>query len=251
MFKKRSDKKELMDDLQIDEPSLEKNLKEIEFTNRWLGSRKTLIRALEILYKSDKQKFQDCNFVLADLGCGSGDLLRVIRAWAGSKQLKLQLIGIDANPFMINYARSKSELSDFIQYQQHDVLSAEFKKLQFDIITLNSFCHHFNNDELPQLLMQLQQQCKLAIIINDLHRHWLPFFGIKWLSFLGNFSSLAQHDGPLSILRAFKKNELDKIMQQASIKSYRIIWKWLFRWQVIICCKNSKQGTYHDCDNKN
>jgi ubiquinone/menaquinone biosynthesis C-methylase UbiE len=230
VFEKRCEEPELMDDFSLATDELRRNLDEIEQLNDWVGSKRLLIRALEKIH----QKYPQQPLVIADLCCGSGDLLRCIRQWALDKHIDVQLIGIDANSCMVNYAAEKSNAADNISYQKMDIFSPEFKRYQFDIATINSSCHHFNNAELTQLFNQLAKQAKLAVVINDLHRHWLSYFSIKWLTKCFSYSSLSRHDGPLSVLRAFRKTELRQLLHAAGIKKYEIHWRWIFRWEVII-----------------
>jgi 2-polyprenyl-3-methyl-5-hydroxy-6-metoxy-1,4-benzoquinol methylase len=75
---------------------------------------------------------------------------------------------------MLNYALDKSNNFPDITYRVSDILSDQFKKTKFDVVSLNAVCHHLDNKTLVSLLKQLSQQTRLAIIINDLHRHWLP-----------------------------------------------------------------------------
>jgi ubiquinone/menaquinone biosynthesis C-methylase UbiE len=237
VFSKRSDQTELMDDLSLNNDDLRTNLNELEVLNRWVGSKKLLIGALEKVYHNYNHRFEKQKIVIADLCCGSGDLLRTMNDWATTKQLSIELMGIDANPFMIQFASEKSDKSILgtpIQYKVLDIFSSEFKQLRFDIVTINSSCHHFNDTLLLQLFNQLKKQTRLAIIINDLHRHWISYFSIKWLSKLLHFSYLAQHDAPLSVMRAFRKNELIHLFHLAQIHSYEIHWRLLFRWEMII-----------------
>ncbi|MDF2530091.1 MAG: SAM-dependent methyltransferase [Gammaproteobacteria bacterium] len=155
-------------------------------------------------------------------------------AWAESKRIIVDLHGLDINPFMIEQAQAQSKTSPGIHYKAIDVFSTEFSTLHFDIITMNSFCHHLNNSEMIKALVQLSRQARVAIIINDLQRHRISYYAIKWLAKCLNFSKLAQHDGPLSVLRAFRKQELVNILKQANIHHYSISWRLLFRWQVIV-----------------
>ncbi len=236
MFSKRSTQKELMDDFSLNDEMLRKNLKELESTNHWLGSKKTLICALNFLYKRHTYYFNNNDLIIGDLGCGSGDLLKTIYRWGKSKRINSKLIGIDVNEFILSYAKNNLKQYPTIHFEQMNILSHDFKKSKYDIITLNSFCHHFTDSELIVLIEQLVEQNRLAIIINDLHRHVIPYITIKYLSKIFNFSYLAQHDGPLSVLRAFQKKDLLNILAKANVKSYIIRWVWPFRWQIIIDC---------------
>jgi 2-polyprenyl-3-methyl-5-hydroxy-6-metoxy-1,4-benzoquinol methylase len=258
MFRFRSTQTELMDNLELNEAALISNLDEIEMTNRWFGSIRNIISALNHIYKNYDDVFGKSEVVIADLGCGSGDLLRAIAKWAAHKQIKIKLIGFDANACVLNCAVEKSHQYPNIEYHKYNILSSDFKTMQFDITTLNSFCHHLDDATLIKLLSQLQKQSNLAVIINDLHRHWLPYWSIKLISKWLNFSYLAQHDGPLSVLKAFKKKELislahsiklasnESAKPNTTVPSFFIRWSWAFRWQIIMWCSVIKQGKNHD-----
>jgi hypothetical protein len=45
---------------------------------------------------------------------------------------------------------------------------------------------------------------------------------------------MSREDGLVSILRGFKKNELEEFSKKLSLKNYTIRWKWAFRYQWII-----------------
>jgi len=234
MFDERSDKKELVDDLALDDSALGKNLEELEAVNRWLGGRTTLISALDKVYRKHSSTLENKTVTIADLGCGGGDLLRATHVWARAKHLKVNLIGIDANPFMVRYALQKSQADGAIRFMTLNVFCDAFKTMRIDIACLNTFCHHLGDPDLVTLLKQLRQQTSTAIIVNDLHRHWIAYLSIKWISRLLNFSYLARHDGPLSVLRAFRKCELIKLIKLAKVDSYQIRWHWAFRWEMIL-----------------
>lgn len=227
-----------MDDLSLCGDELLANLDELEKLNAWFGSNKLLLRSLNRIYTTHAAIFRSRNIVIGDLGCGGGDLLRMINQWATAKGITVELIGIDANPFMIEYAAKKSRAFPAIRYQQLDIFAPEFERLQFDIVTINSICHHFDNASIIALLGNIERQTRVAIVINDLHRHWISYFAFKCLSSIFRFSQLAQHDGALSILRAFQRQELANLLHAANIKSYQLHWRWAFRWEAIIWLTN-------------
>lgn len=241
MFRNRSEQVELMDDLSLDNAELEKNLSELVKFNALFGSVKVYINALHKVYLKYTTKFKNHKLIIADLGCGSGDLLHAASAWLLTKKIDVQLIGIDANLSMIRKAQMLFNQSA-IRYQVMDIFSDEFAKLQFDIVSLNSITHHFNDISLIRILTQLMKQTRLAIIINDLHRHPISYIFVKNFVKLLKLSFLAQHDAPLSVLRAFKKQELINILNRCQVKSFQIQWKWPFRWQIIIWLEKNKES---------
>jgi 2-polyprenyl-3-methyl-5-hydroxy-6-metoxy-1,4-benzoquinol methylase len=233
-FSRRSTQTELTDDLTLEGDASIKNMQELEAVNYWLGGKATLISAFNKIYQKYPHSFKNRKTVIADLGCGGGDLLRDIRDWAKDKELNVDLIGIDANPSTIKCAVKNTREFNDIQFKTANVLSGDVNTIQFDVVCLNSFCHHLSDLALVALLKQLNKQTSIAIVINDLHRHWFAYLSIKWLAQLLNFSYLSKHDGPMSVLRAFQKHELVDFLKLANIDCYQIRWRWAFRWEIII-----------------
>ena len=76
------------------------------------------------------------------------------------------------------------------------------------------------------------------MIINDLHRHPLALLLFKMTSPILFPNRLVQHDGLVSIRKAFTHDELIALLQQSGLKpsQYAIKWKWAFRWLVEMNC---------------
>jgi hypothetical protein len=121
-----------------------------------------------------------------------------------------------------------------LRYRVSDIFSDEFRQRRYDIITASLFCHHFTDEALMRLFRQWHEQARLAVLINDLQRHWFAYYGIKSLTTLLSRSELIKHDGPLSVLRAFRRQELERLLAQAGIERYELRWRWAFRYQLII-----------------
>src|SRR5688572_19567181 len=232
MFKKRSEEIELMDDLQLSNDDLRRNLDELETINYWLGGHKVVLQALQKLLPQLRELNRP--ITVADVGCGGGDMLRAVAKWGKKQGLEMKLTGVDANAFMLNYASPKCHQFNNIQFQQSDIFSAEFQRLKFDILTCSLFCHHFSDESLIQLLKQLYKQAGTAVIINDLERNPVAYYSIKALTQAFSKSYLVKNDAPLSVLRAFRKSELESILQKAGITNYRLKWLWAFRWQLVL-----------------
>jgi ubiquinone/menaquinone biosynthesis C-methylase UbiE len=157
-----------------------------------------------------------------------------VARWAQRQQLKVALTGIDANDFMVNYAREKCGGYPNIRIVQENIYRPDFQKRRFDVIICSLFCHHFTSEELETMWQQLYRQADRAVIINDLHRHPLAYYSIKWLTKLFSGSYLVKNDAPLSVLRAFRKSEIKEILTKSDINKYQLRWQWAFRWQLIM-----------------
>jgi SAM-dependent methyltransferase len=230
-FSRRATEEELMDDLSLASDALRQNLDELETINTWLGGYAPVLDALERLRP---QLLPGRPLRLADLGSGGGDTLRHIARWARRRQLPVALVGIDANPFMLRYAADKAQNYPEISFQQHDIFSEQFRQQPFDVLTCSLFCHHFSDEALVKMLASWQQQAGVAVIINDLHRHPLAYYSIRWLTRLFRGSHLVQNDAPLSVARAFTRPDWQLLLQRAGITRYSLRWRWAFRWQLVL-----------------
>jgi 2-polyprenyl-3-methyl-5-hydroxy-6-metoxy-1,4-benzoquinol methylase len=235
MFDKRSNEKEIMDDLSFEGADMDQALRELEFINKWLGGNTLTTSGLEeIIQTSGSSINKHAPLTIADLGCGSGDMLRQIAGWATKASVPVALTGIDANTYIINVAREKSLAYPEIDYKASNIFSEEFKRMRYDIITCTLFTHHFDDASLIRLFSQLKHQANKAILINDLHRHPLAYHSIHWLTAVFSRSPMVKNDAKLSVLRAFSKKDWQVILAKAGITNYDIRWCWAFRWKLII-----------------
>ena len=113
-----------------------------------------------------------------------------------------------------------------------DIFSEEFKKLGYDIILCTLFLHHFKDDQLTSFLKPTLHNAKKGVVVNDLHRHRLAYYLFKIIGlFIKN--KMVREDGLTSILRAFKRKDLERISNELKAKA-TIQWKWAFRYQWIL-----------------
>jgi 2-polyprenyl-3-methyl-5-hydroxy-6-metoxy-1,4-benzoquinol methylase len=235
-FSQRSEGIEIMDDLEFHDDVVFQTLRELDFINQWLGGNAVTLSAIEKVWKEiPKEK----SISIADLGCGSGEMLRLIAKKGIHQNRKVRLMGIDANPHIAEYARKHSSNFTNIDFEASNIFSNEFRSQNFDIVIATLFLHHFSDRELTNLFVELKKQVKTAIIVNDIHRHPLAYYSIKWLTALFSKSSMVKFDAPLSVLRAFTRSEIQSILKKAGIKNYELKWRWAFRWQLIIFCQKN------------
>ena len=224
-----------MDDLNCAGLVVDQTLVELEIINKWLGGNAVTLNGLKLLFSSMQKKKRSLH--VADLGCGGGDMLKILSRAFSKRKLTATFTGIDANPNIIAYAAENSREYFNISYETIDILSPDFKRREFDIVFATLFFHHFSEEQLVEIFSSLKQQTKIGIVINDLHRHWLAYYSIKFLTQLFSRSSMVVNDAPLSVHRGFKKVELVQILKNAGIKNYSLKWKWAFRWQLVIFCE--------------
>ena len=221
----RSSAAEMMDDFTIEGSVLRDTLDKLETINRLLGGNSATLKGVKkILLKSSKTK----TITIVDLGCGHGDILRDVAKFGRKNSYKFKLIGIDANNAAIDYAKSLSKDYPELSFETIDVFSEDFKKQTYDVVLCTLFLHHFKNNEIIPFLKSTVQKASIGVIVNDLHRHKLAYYLFKMIGlFIKN--KMVREDGLTSVLRAFKRNELETILTKTGV-NFSIQWKWAFRY---------------------
>lgn len=227
--KNRTDKEELMDDFSIGGDLLRDTLDKLENINRWLGGNLMTVKALKKVLKNHPKEQE---LIIADIGCGHGDILRDVAKFGRKNGYKMKLIGMDANPTAIAYADELSTEFPELSFKTEDIFSEAFKNRKFDVVLATLFLHHFKEAQLASFLGNTLKQTKIGIVVNDLHRHKLAYYLFMLLSvFIKN--NMIIEDGLTSVLRGFKRNELAHISKKLKVKP-QISWKWAFRFEWIL-----------------
>ena len=223
---KRSNQKELMDADDIPFADMAQTLKELNIVNTRLGGHAITIEGI------NKLKNRNRSVVVCEIGCGGGDNLFAIYKYFSKNDIPARFIGIDINPECIAFAQQQySEIG--CNWICSDYALADFSGHSPDIIFSSLFCHHFTNEQLVTMLQWLKKNCRVGFFINDLHRHWLAYYLIKYITGFFSKSYLVKNDASLSVARSFRKKEWEMLFQQAGVHLYSIHWKWAFRWLVI------------------
>lgn len=225
----RSDDTEIMDDFSMKGELLRDTLDKLGNINKWLGgNRITLNGIAQLLKKQPKDK----TYTVLDLGCGHGDILRLVADYGRKHNYSFNLIGIDANQDAVDYATELSIDYPELSFKNEDVFSENLSELDYDIVLTTLFLHHFKEQEIIKLLDKLSHKATLGIVVNDLQRSKMAYVLFKLLGFFISNKMITQ-DGLTSILRAFKREDLVSISKTLRLKS-QIHWKWAFRYQWLI-----------------
>jgi SAM-dependent methyltransferase len=220
-----------MDDFALEGNALKLALDKIAQINQLLGGNRLTLKGVEKILKKVPVS---CAITIVDIGCGNGDMLRKLADFGFQNNLNLELIGVDANAFTVNYAINLSRNFPNIKYRCEDIFGQSFNELKFDIGLCTLTLHHFKNDEIIELLTIFKRNSKLGFIINDLHRNFVAYRLFQALCFVFQMNELSRKDGLTSILRGFKKEELIAFSEKLRFEKYTVQWKWAFRYQWIV-----------------
>lgn len=227
----RTNQAEIMDNFELGGEELESVLKDLENINKWLGGNKVTLGGIKTMIRDypDRQEWR-----IVDVGCGNGAMLRKIAHWGRKNNLKFRLTGIDANNHAISIAERLSEKYPEINFQAKDVFSEQYQTQRFDIVLCTLTLHHFTDPQIIKLLKLFHKQANCGVLINDLHRSKIAYrlFQAFCAVFINN--EIARKDGLTSILRGFKKSDLERFTAKIPANQAAIKWKWAFRYQWII-----------------
>ncbi len=227
----RTDQEESMDDFSMDNEGLVTALDDIARINQLLGGNAVTLNGIKKLIEDIPA---NKTITIMDFGCGGGDMLRMLSEFGTENNLKFQLIGIDANEATIRHAEKCSTDFDNITYLAEDIFLYDFSKFNIDIALITLTLHHFKDAEILKILRVILKLVKKGIVVNDLQRSKLAYRLFQAIIFIFRLEKMTANDGLISILRGFKREDLEKFSNDLDLKKYSIKWKWAFRYQWII-----------------
>ncbi|WP_411030652.1 methyltransferase domain-containing protein [Spongiimicrobium sp. 3-5] len=229
-FKTRNTESELMDDPNLDEPSLLKVLKDINTSNKLLGGTKITLRAMLKLMDENPREV----YTVVDMGCGDGEMLREAALLCREKKHKANLVGIDLSNAAIKIAKERSSGFPEITFLQQDILTLNTSTFVCDILLCTLTMHHFSNQQIPVFLTKFGKLARIGTIVNDLQRSSLAYALFKAFSAIFIKTKIAKHDGLVSIQSGFTKKELVVFSKGLQHLQHAVHWKWAFRYLWVI-----------------
>jgi len=192
-------------DLGVAEPEALRSLADLRFVNRWLGNRRSLLRAVAP-HLGPRSR-------ILDVGCASGDLLTFLVSRLPGPVLP---VGLDVKALHLRAAPRT------VRRVVGDVRRLPFPERSFDVVVASLFLHHFDAPELPGLLRELFGLARRALVVSDLRRSLVPFLFGRALFPLLFASPVSVEDGLVSIRRSFHAEELRNAFVEAGLPSVRL-----------------------------
>jgi len=154
---------------------------------------------------------------IVDVGSGGGDMLRRLERWGNSRQIELKLTGIDLNPFAVQAAKRKTTKNSRIRWIAGNAYSFDHISEPIDAVISSLFTHHLEDAEIARFLGWMESVSQRGWFINDLSRGPKSYFAFKALAAIFNWHHFVKHDGPVSIRRAFQREDWERYAQDAGL----------------------------------
>ncbi|TAK46634.1 MAG: methyltransferase domain-containing protein [Xanthobacteraceae bacterium] len=167
--------------------------------------------------------------ILLDVGCGNGDLLRVLSRWSRRHRPGLRFIGIDRDPHTIDVARAATGDAEPIEYIVADVFDYRPAR-RIDFVTGSLVTHHLPDHLIVGLLHFMESTAQRGWINCDLQRHVIPHGFIGAVGALTRLHPLVVHDGRISVARSLTRAEWERLIARTTIPRGALRLRWfLFR----------------------
>ena len=216
-FQTRAQLSELMDG-PCSREELRACLRDLARVNRWFLAYRPVLWWLDSLGLRQNQS----PVHILDVGCGYGDGLRRIEQWAHRRNVAVQLTGLDMNPATVEIAEEASSPSNSIQWISSNVFSFQTSN-PIHIVVSSLFTHHLSGAEIVQFLRWMEENARIGWFINDLSRSAVPYRLFRWFSKMTALHPYVQHDGPVSIARAFVSAEWKGLCEEAGLPESQVL----------------------------
>jgi ubiquinone/menaquinone biosynthesis C-methylase UbiE len=213
-FKQRSHRLEYIDTGNYTADEYEDCIGELQLVNRWMGDAHSLKATL--LREIEAERLT--SFSVLDIGAGSGELLRVAATWARQTNRRMRAVGLELNERMSESILEESAHFAEISSVRGDALQLPFAEAEFDYVICSLFTHHLLDEQVVHVLQEMSRVARRRIFVIDLHRHPVAYLLYTTLGKIVLHNRLLRHDGALSILRSFKRDELLQLAQRAGLR---------------------------------
>jgi ubiquinone/menaquinone biosynthesis C-methylase UbiE len=184
-----------MDDPARPEREFEQAYRELAIINRRLGG----IRAIERFLPSD------ADLLMLDVAAGGCDVGEALIDKRGAR-----IVSLDISDKGLKFARKSWALVG-------DAMELPFADNTFDVVMGSLFFHHLSDEQCVRALRNMWRVSRRLLLVNDLHRHPVAYMSIRVLTAQFSKSIMVRHDGPVSVLRAFKPADLLQFAKKASV----------------------------------
>lgn len=228
-LKERAEAPEFMDDFASGGAELREALRHLRLLNRLFAAAAPTVHGVRRLWlKADRPR----RLSILDVGAGSGDVNRQLLQWADAEQVELRITLVDLTEEACEEAGQLFRNEPRIQVMRGDLFT--LTEACADIITGTQFIHHFAAEELPTVVHSMLNASRIGVVINDIHRHWIPWTAVWLTTRVVSSNRYIWHDGPLSVAKGFRAEDWDRLQKALGLTDMYYAWRPLFRYAVVI-----------------
>jgi len=226
-FSKRSDRDEWMEDPAVPDERVVETVDAVEYIGRMTGGWRASVAGLDELTEPGTRSLS-----ILDVGTGNGAIARAFLDWGRRREIAVEVVGIDLLPAAIRRARERTGDLPGVEFSCTDLFELDSTG-RFDLVHASLVLHHFPGPRAVRALGKMAQLSRNGVVVNDLHRHPVHWVCSKMLVPALTDNELAIHDGPVSVLRGFRRGELIEIAAHSGLTRSTVEWRFPFRWLLL------------------
>jgi len=215
-----------MDNHDLSPQELREVMAFLRLTNDYFGGCRTILGLLN-QWEATWQPGETIHFL--DVGTGGADIPRAIYRWAFTRSYRVSITGIDKVPEIAEFARKGVKRIGEITITTADVFDWAAAGHSYDYVIGSLFLHHIPEVQIPGLLRCFDRMARRGMIVSDLVRSPWAYAAVSALSWIAG-NSIVQNDGPLSVLRAFSREDLERYRSLAVLPYLQVRHHAGFRW---------------------
>ena len=146
-----------------------------------------------------------------DIGCGGGDIIRMLHGLCRQDGLQVSFTGIDPDERALHFVDNLKEHPD-IQFSAVTSQDLVHENRKFDVVISNHLIHHLKRHELKSLCSDAALLAEHLVLFSDIERSDVGYAAFAIFAPLLFRNSYIVKDGLISIKRSFRKDELQEIL---------------------------------------
>lgn len=197
----------------LDPVTLAGNLRDLSRVNRWLGGTALSRRAVLALTRGRTGTTE-----MLDVGTGAADIPDALIGWLARSGRPLRVTAVDTRREILDAAQRRvTALPDVLRLELVSSDRLPYPDASFDIAHCSLVLHHAEPADALRLLTEMARVSRVGVIVNDLERRRLFWFGAWLLSRVATRNAYTRHDAPRSVLRAYLSAEVAQIAARAGL----------------------------------
>lgn len=208
---RRSLEPEIMDGYQPPQDVVDEVYRVLALINTLLGGTRATLRRFSALSRRWRPEAQ---IDILDVACGRGDVAAELVRWGRARGFRIRVTALDISHRALLSGLASSH-PDGLTFVEGDVHAAPFPDRAFDYVISTLFFHHLTDDDVVKTLRSFDRLARRGVVVNDLVRGWRAYGWSKLATC--PFNEILRHDGPLSVCKSFRPDELVALARRAGL----------------------------------
>ncbi len=180
--------------------------------NHWFGGVASVLRPI-MEWSSRWHPGEHVHFL--DVGTGGADIPIALVQWARENGYSLRITAVELVPEVAAIAKEAARPYPEITVLERDLRDIP-KELTFDFVIASLFLHHIPIPLRAEALSSLDRRARKGLVVSDLQRTLFSYWAVGAASYVWG-DAVVRHDGPLSVRRAFRVDELQSLARVAGL----------------------------------